>query len=140
MKRKATIILLSFLTGYTGCRAQDNQKAVDEAVSAAEEWLALVDNEKYGESWDEAAEYFKTAVSRDQWIQSIRNARKPHGKILSRVLVSGEYKTTLPGVPEGEYVLIKFKASFEKRISLTESITPQLDKEGKWRVSGYYFR
>ena len=140
MKKKATIVLFAFLIGYAGCKAQDNQKAIEEAVSAAEAWLALVDSEKYGESWDEAAEYFKGAVSRDQWIQAVESVRKPLGKILTRELVSSTYTTTLPGVPEGEYVYIEFKTTSEKNISITETMTPELDKEGKWRISGYYIK
>lgn len=108
------------------------------AVSAAEAWLSLVDNGKYEESWNEAAQYFKGAVSKDQWGQAIRAARKPLGKNLSREVMSKSYHTSLPGVPDGEYVVIQFKASFENKKSATETITPMMDKDGKWRVSGYY--
>jgi hypothetical protein len=140
MKKLATIVLLAFLIGYAGCKAQSNQKAENEAISAAEALLALVDGEKYGESWDEAAEIFKGAVMRDQWIITMQTIRKSVGKTLSRELKSSSYRTTLPGAPDGEYVVIQFTTSFENNNSTIETITPALDKEGKWRISGYYIK
>jgi hypothetical protein len=38
---------------------QAQSESTAEAQEAAESWLALVDDGKYGESWDEAASYFK---------------------------------------------------------------------------------
>ena len=70
----------------------------------------------------------------------MQSVRKPLGKTLKRELKSSFYRTTLPGVPEGEYVVIQFEASFENKKSTIETITPALDKEGKWRVSGYYIK
>ena len=66
--------------------------------------------------------------------------RKPFGKNLSRELKSKRYRTSLPGAPDGQYVIIQFKASFENKKSAVESITPMLDQDGTWRVSGYYMK
>jgi ribosomal protein S17E len=35
-------------------------------------------------------------------------------------------------------VVIQFDASFENKKSAIETVTPMLDKDGKWRVAGYY--
>ncbi|MBW1781478.1 MAG: DUF4019 domain-containing protein [Deltaproteobacteria bacterium] len=110
------------------------------ALSAAEAWLSLVDRGQYEKSWNEAAQYFKDVVSEEQWEQAIRAARKPLGKNLSRKLMSKRYHTSLPGAPDGEYVVVQFKASFENKKSAIETITPMMDPDGKWRVSGYYIK
>ena len=110
------------------------------AVAAAESWLSLVDSETYAESWDEASQFFKGAIKKDQWTQTMQAARKPFGKNISRELKSKSYRTALPGAPDGEYVIIQFKASFENKKSAIETITPMLDKDGKWRVTGYYMK
>ena len=120
--------------------SSSSRSAEEAAVSAAKAWLSLVDNGKYMESWNEAAQYFKNAVSKDQWEQAIQAARKPLGENLSRELISKNYNTSLPGAPDGKYVMIQFKASFENKESSTETITPMLDKDGTWRVSGYYIK
>ena len=72
--------------------------------------LALVDDGKYGEGWDVAAEYLKTAVTKDDFEKSVKTARKPLGKMKSREVKSKEYRKSLPGAPDGEYIVIQFKS------------------------------
>lgn len=136
-KNSAVPYLLVFQTA-SKAPSSLSRIAEEAAISAAEAWLSLVDNGKYVGSWNEASQYFKSAVSKDQWGQAIRAARKPLGKNLSRELMSKSYQTSLPGAPDGEYVVIQFKASFENKKSATETITLMMDNDGKWRVSGYY--
>jgi len=112
----------------------------EAAVSATQKWLSLVDDGKYIESWKEAAEYFQNAMKQDQWDQSLQAVRKPLGKLLSREVKSKSYTTSLPGAPDGEYVVIQFETSFENKKSAVETVTPMLDKDGKWKVSGYFIQ
>lgn len=110
------------------------------AVSAAEKWLAVIDEGKYSESWREAASYFKSAVQQEQWEQSLQALRRPLGKLVSRKVKSKAYKTSLPGAPDGEYVVIQFETSFENKKQAIETVTPMMDADRKWRVSGYYIK
>lgn len=138
----AAIVCLALLTL---CWPQNSvshppQKPEELAQKAAESWLALTDTGKYAESWDEASSRFKAAVTKDKWISMVAPVRDPLGKVLSRTLKSATYKTSLPGAPDGEYVVIQYDTSFEHKQSAIETITPTLDKDGKWRVSGYYIK
>jgi hypothetical protein len=45
-----------------------------------------------------------------------------------------------PGVPDGEYVVIQYEVSYENKKAAVETVTPMLDKDGKWRVAGYFMR
>lgn len=128
-------MLLCFWQG-----ALSHTEAEKEAKTAAEVWLELVDNKKYEESWDEAASYFQGAVSTEQWISSMESVRNPLGQKLSRNLKSKQYYTSLPGAPDGEYVVIQFNTSFEHKKSAVETVTPMKDQDGQWRVSGYYIK
>ena len=110
------------------------------AVISAEKWLGMVDAENYSESWKEAAELFRNAVKEEQWHQSLQAVRKPLGKLLIRKIKTKTYKTFLPGAPDGDYVVIQFETSFEHKKSAVETVTPMMDKDGKWRVSGYYIK
>jgi hypothetical protein len=116
------------------------QSAEDAAVASSQEWLSLVDKGKYAESWDEASGYLKNVLPKQKWVESLQAYRKPLGKLVSRKLISKQYATALPGMPDGEYVVIEYETSFENKKSAIETITPMLDKDGAWRVSGYYFR
>ena len=53
---------------------------------------------------------------------------------------SATFAKTLPGAPDGQYVVIQFNTSFKKKKSAVETITPMLDKDKKWRVSGYFIK
>jgi len=110
------------------------------AQQSAQTWLALVDGGKYGQSWSEAAQLFKQAVTQSQWESAARGAREPLGKLQSRKLQSAEYRRSLPGAPDGEYVVIQYATSFENKKSAIEMVTPMKDKDGVWRVSGYIIR
>ncbi len=137
------IIILSLIIGsilLVGVASADKGEAEKAAVVAAKAWLKLVDQGKYSNSWKEAAGYFKKAVTKEQWEQSMQAVRKPLGKILSRKLKSKNYMTSLPGAPDGEYVVIQFETSFENKKSAIETVTPMLGKDGKWRVSGYFIK
>jgi len=116
------------------------QAAEEDAVKSSMKWLALVDEGKYGESWTETAQLFRSALSREQWQKSLESARKPLGKTVSRKLKSKTRTKSLPGAPDGDYVVIQYDTSFENKKSAIETVTPMLDKDGKWRVSGYYIR
>jgi hypothetical protein len=120
--------------------AQAQQKPEQLAQQSAESWLALVDSGKYADSWQEASSMFKAHVSKEQWQSMVMPVRDPLGKLLSRKLKSATYTKTLPGAPDGEYVVIQYDTSFEHKQSALETITPMLDKDGKWRVSGYYIK
>ena len=67
-------------------------------------------------------------------------AREPLGKVISRELTNQTYKTSLPGAPDGEYVVMEFTTAFTNKKSAIETITPMLDEDGQWRVAGYYIR
>jgi hypothetical protein len=134
-----SLLGLFLLLSVSVVAAGDSEKE-KAAVAAAEEWLAMVDDGKYVESWKEASQYFKNAVKREQWEQSLQAVRNPLGKLISRKVKSKTYMTSLPGAPDGEYVVIQFKSSFENKKSAIETVTPMMDKDEKWRVSGYYMR
>jgi hypothetical protein len=50
------------------------------------------------------------------------------------------YETSLPGAPDGEYVVIQFETSFENKKAAIETVTPMFEKNRGWRVSGYYIQ
>jgi hypothetical protein len=119
-------------------RAAD--KPEDLAQSAAESWLQLTDAGNAGASWDQAAKLFKSAVTKEQWTQALAGVRPPLGKVISRKVASRQYSEKVPGAPDGKYVTIQYETVFENKASAVETITPMLDPDGTWRVSGYFIR
>ncbi len=140
MKKILLSLLLTAVLICIGAKSTDDSKAEQTAIKAAKSWLVLVDSGKYPESWEQAASLFKITIAKEKWVKAIKAARKPFGKNIYRKIKSKRYYTKLPGAPDGKYVVIQFQASFENKESAIETITPALDKDGKWRVSGYYIK
>ncbi|HZP62818.1 MAG TPA: DUF4019 domain-containing protein [Terriglobales bacterium] len=118
-----------------------SQTAAEKAAEeAATNWLGLIDSGDYGVSWEHAAQLFKSAISKEQWTEKISAVRAPLGKMNSRELKSASYQTSLPGAPDGQYVIIQYDSAFEHKKAALETITVMIDKDGQWRVSGYFIR
>jgi uncharacterized protein DUF4019 len=131
------VLLLNVVATTAGA---SDQTAVDEGTKAADRWLKLVDAGDYKQSWDTASSLLKNAVTEDQWAQQVGTARKPLGALVSRKLKSTQYATSLPGAPDGKYVVIQYESVFQNKSAAVETVTPMLDQDGQWRVSGYFIR
>jgi hypothetical protein len=138
MKRISVAVLLTVLLLCIVASSQTEKEKA--AVASAKQWLGVVDAGRYAASWDETATMFKNAVSKDQWAQMLNASRAPLGKLESRKEKSAKYETSLPGAPDGQYVVMQFDSSFEHKKTAVETVTTQLDKDGKWRVAGYYIK
>ena len=115
-------------------------KPEDLAQAAAESWLKLTDAGNAEASWDQAAKLFKGALTKEKWAQALAGVRPPLGKVISRKLSSRQYREKMPGAPDGKYVTIQYETAFENKASAVETITPMLDPDDVWRVSGYFIR
>lgn len=144
MRRKLVTVLVGLLIAglLLPIALGGHKRGPDEraAVTAAEQWLQLVDQKRYGESWSEAATYFQQAVPKEKWTEQLEAVRSPLGAVTSRTLVGAKRVKALPGAPDGDYVVIRFRTSFENKKSATETVTPMMDGDRGWRVSGYYIK
>ncbi len=118
----------------------DHAMAKTDAVKVSMDWLALVDDADYGGGWDAAASLLQDASPKDDFTQSVEGVRKPLGAVKSRTFAQAEYSKALPGAPDGEYVVIQYNTVFENKAQAVETITPMLDWDGTWKVSGYYLK
>ena len=139
--KKKYILICSFIlmSAFLQPLWADSIKELN-AQKASDVWLSMVDKGRYSESWQNTSSYFKNAVDENQWEKSLTSVRKPLGKVLSRKAISQNYTKTLPGAPDGEYVVIQYETSFENKASAIETVTSSLGKDGIWRVSGYYIK
>ena len=124
----------------TACSAQTAGPAIADAEAAAKTWLGLVDAADYARSWDTAATYFRNSITQSQWNSQVAGVRDAFGGVKTRRLWSARLARSLPGAPDGDYVIIEYSTSFERKAEATETVTPMKDPDGQWRVSGYYIR
>jgi len=130
-----------WLVPAAGLLAGDAQ-AEKDAEAAARKWLAGVDAGKYGASWEAASSLFRKSMTKTQWEDALAKVRAPLAAVLSRTFKSATYTKTLPGAPEGEYVVIQYDTEFSGHAGgrMTETVTPAKESDGTWKVSGYYIK
>ena len=129
--------MLALLATLAAAHAADSDQP---AIDAANAWLALVDAGKYGDSWTTAASLFKKAVTKEQWTAQAQAARQPLGALVSRKVSTRTTATSLPGAPDGQYVVIQYESVFANKKRAVETVTPMLEPDGTWHVSGYYIK
>lgn len=62
------------------------------------------------------------------------------GDLVSRKVKSARYAESFRGAPDGEYVVVQYETRFKNKKIAMETVTPLLEKDGSWKVSGYYIR
>jgi hypothetical protein len=110
--------------------------AEDEASTAGQKWLSLLDNQKYEESWDQAASMFRDQVTKEQWLVSLKRFRDPLGDLVSRTASKVDFAKSLRGAPDGDYAIIHFTTSFKAKNDVTERLT-LVKEDGKWQMAAY---
>ena len=110
------------------------------AVEPAQTWLQGLDNGNYAPSWTNAAAYFQQAITSEKWVEAVQQVRKPLGPLVSRKVKSAQEMTSLPGAPDGRYIVMQFETSFANKKSAIETVTFMLEKDGQWRAAGYFIK
>ena len=118
----------------------ENSRREKLAKDSAIKWLKMVDDSRFADSWKYASKIFRQSVQQEQWITMINSARNPLGKQVSRQFYRSLYTKKLPGVPDGEYVIIEFNTVFENKTGAIETVTSKLEDDGIWKISGYFIK
>jgi hypothetical protein len=112
--------------------------AEQQARLRARDWLALVDQGQYTANWDAAAPLFQASTTKQQWEGAVQGARGPLGGLGKRDLRAAEFKTSLPGAPAGQYVVVYYDSAFAKKAAAREIVTLMLGADDTWKVVGYF--
>lgn len=134
------LLLCPMLKPISALQPQNGRTAERMAIRSSEDWVALMDSGQYAESWKNAAAAFRSAVTQEKWESAMKTAREPLGKLQARRLSNAKYTSVLPGVPDGDYVVLLFDSSFEHKAVAQETVIMSQEKDKVWRVAGYYIK
>ncbi|MEI9888278.1 MAG: DUF4019 domain-containing protein [Rhizomicrobium sp.] len=110
--------------------------ATDDPGSSAREWVALIDQQKYVESWQEGSAFFRSRVTTAAWQHTTKLYRDPVGKLLWREVDSVALVAKLRDLPDGQYAVVRFHSKFAQLPDSIETIE-MIQEGGLWRVSSY---
>lgn len=118
----------------------DEPAYVAAAEVAAKTWLQKLDDGDYRGTWDTAAASFRKAITRDKWDADVGAVRKAVGALQVRNNRGARFTRSLPGAPDGDYVLIQNDTRFQHKAAAMETVTMAREADGVWRLAGYFVR
>ena len=113
------------------------QKVVDKSQAATDSWLALIDGNKYAESWSQASLQFRNTIKQKEWIIAMQKIRSPLGPVVKRSIADVRTSTNPSGMPKGDYMVFYFNTAFKNKPKANELVTLVLESDGQWRVLTY---
>ncbi|URW74548.1 DUF4019 domain-containing protein [Sphingomonas donggukensis] len=104
-----------------------------EVAEAARQWMALVDQGRWDESYRATGASFRKLNTAEVWAAASVKARTPLGAMISRTFIDQQ---SVPAPPAG-YEIVKFRTRFANKAEAIETVS--LDREGgAWRVVGVW--
>ncbi len=95
----------------------------------ARQWLVLVDDKNYSQSWSEAGKAFQNREKVDAWANIATSERTPLGAVASRDLKSIDLSR--PNV-----AVIRYDTVFAHKAAAVETVTLTFEN-GSWAVTDY---
>lgn len=102
-----------------------------EVVDAARQFLTLIDQERWDDSYRATGTEFRKLNTAAVWAAVSEKVRPPLGTMISRTFASQQ---NLPAPPYG-YEVVKFRTSFANKPEAIETVTLEREDDS-WRVVG----
>jgi hypothetical protein len=95
----------------------------------ARQWLVLVDDKNFAQSWKDASKTFQTHQTADAWASDAGGKRVPLGAVASRDLKSID-------LSRNNVAVVRYDTSFAHKTGTVETVTLAFENGG-WVVSDY---
>jgi len=95
----------------------------------ARQWLVLVDDKNYAQSWNEAGKAFQGRQKADAWAKEADAQRAPLGAVASRGLKSID-------LSRNNICVVRYDTAFARKAAAVETVTLAFEN-GSWSVSEY---
>lgn len=103
--------------------------AVPAPDDRARQWLVLVDDKNYSQSWNESGAAFKARHKTDSWAADANTRRAPLGAVASRGLKSID-------LSRNNTAVVRYDTVFARKAAAVETVTLNFE-DGGWSVSDY---
>ena len=131
--RFAVIALLVVGTAMPAAAQPARRAPVTAATPApddrARQWLVLVDDKNFAESWKDAGKAFQNRQTIDAWASDAGAKRVPLGAVASRDLKSID-------VSRNNVAVIRYDTVFARKAAAVETVTLTFENDG-WAVTDY---
>lgn len=108
-----------------------------EGGRAAQDYVQLLDQGRYADSWTKGAKIFQNTITQTEWKTALNLARSRLGRVTARTLKDQKPAWNPAGLPPGPYMVVEYNTSFEKAPGSGELLTLMRENDGKWKVLTY---
>src|SRR5579872_7086850 len=129
----AVMVFIGPATGALAQAAPAKKSTVTAATPTpddrARQWLVLVDDKNYAQSWSQAGKAFQNKQKADAWAAAAGDERGTLGAVASRDLKSIDLGRT-------DVAVIKYDTVFAHKAQAVETVTLAFENGG-WQVTDY---
>lgn len=104
------------------------------AARAAEDFLMLLDESRWAESYAATGAQFRKLNTLERWSEISARLRPPLGALVTRDIIGNEF---VPAPPMG-YQMVKFRSAYANGTQQTETLSLTWE-DGAWKVAGIVF-
>jgi len=95
----------------------------------ARQWLVLVDDKNYAQSWSDASKTFQERQKTEAWVAEAQAKRAPLGAVASRDLKTID-------LSHGNSAVVSYDSVFAHKAAAVETVTLAFEN-GSWAVTAY---
>jgi hypothetical protein len=107
-----------------------------QALNQAEQFIALIDNQEYKTAFNNSSLLLQTLTSRQEWIAERGRSVELLGSVQDSKLVAIKARSSYPGLPDGDYLIVYYEARTERKEKAAEVLL--LSKNANlWSVCSY---
>ena len=137
MKRYILTLFIS-LTVLLVFPQKTERQQMRDAEKVASRWLHTLNNKRYVDCWSMLSELTKEQAPFEKWNDYITELMSEPGNFVSRQYYLAEMESDLEGLPDGNYVTIKYTTKYANTDTAEEILLLALDKNGRWLVHSYF--
>ena len=129
VKTPVTVPVISPASKTTMSGSKTITGATPAPDDRAKQWLVLLDDKNYAQSWSEAGKAFQNRQKTNAWAADAVKRREPLGSVASRGLKSID-------LSRSNVAVVKYDSVFAHKASVVETITLSFENDG-WLVTDY---
>jgi hypothetical protein len=124
------------LTIPAGAESYSKDQLREEAII----YLELLDQGRFAEAWQVMLPIFQALEPRVQWHNRQQAIRAAYGALEFREFFLIEYRDHYILSPDGEYIIVQFKSSFQHKAATTETIVLDCSTSTECSIREYIIR
>ena len=112
----------------------------DQLDNKASSYLELLDQGHYEEAWQDMSALFQALNNQSQWQNRQQTIRTAYGALSSRQLRHITYRQSYTLSPDGQYVIVQFKSSYQNKADTTETVVLDCHSTPECSIREYIIR